>query len=231
MHISINKILLNKMKLVSTVISLTLLFNYSAAADPSRKLGECEDSRGKFRIPELVGVNSKPIRNCQYVSNNNKALCETSKKVKRRCPATCGTPCEHHHSHSPNEHLEMTCDANDELLLEHIQEVERYCALVVDGATTCRTKCAQPMSVLHLFYKDVCPEMEKNETYEIVAKTGLCLDDHHFQLPKCDDVRGKFYIEEEEKKRNCQYVRNKAPDLCDNTSVRRKCRNSCGLCS
>lgn len=231
MHISINKTLLNKMKLVSTVISLTLLFNYSAAADPSRKLGECEDSRGKFRIPELVGINSKPIRNCQYVSNN-KSLCETSKKVKRRCPATCGTPCEHHHSHSPNEHLQMTCDANDELLLEHIQEVEIFCALVVDGATKCRTKCAQPMSVLHLFYRDVCPEMEKNETYEIVAETGLCHDDHdHFQLPKCDDKRGKFAIEGEDKGRNCQYVRNQALHLCDNPSVRRKCRNSCGLCS
>ena len=219
------------MKFFTTVISLALLCKNSTAADLSRKLGECEDSRGKFRIPELVGVNDKPIRNCQYVSNHNKSLCETSRKVKRKCPGTCGTPCEHLHSHSQNEHLEMTCDANDELYLEHIQEVERHCALVVEGATTCRTKCAQPMSVLHLFYRDVCPEMERNETYEIVAETGFCHDHNDVQLPKCDDKRGKFDIQGEDKQRNCQYVKNKALYLCDNPSVRRKCRNTCGLCS
>lgn len=200
---------------------------------------DCADTKGKFRIPEI-----DEIRNCQYVRNQNSDLCLASRKVKRRCPSTCnqcgifndsGDHHGHDHDHT-NEHLLMTCDNSDDLYVEHIDEINEYCDSVISGDTkTCPYKCLQPMTVLKLFYNEVCPDMVRSATYDLVEASGVCDLGDPWHPPEADDAcidtKGKFRIPEIDEIRNCQYVGNQNLGLCDSSrKVKRRCPLTCSQC-
>ncbi len=139
----------------------------------------------------------------------------------------------HDHDHT-DEHLQMTCDYTDDLYVEHIDEINEYCSDVVNGSSnTCPYKCLQPMTVLSLFYSEVCPDMVRSNTYDLTVATMVCdLSDawHPPQDDTCVDIPGKFRIPEIDEIRNCQFVKNQRPDLCDTRKVQRRCANTCGKC-
>jgi len=226
------------MKLLN--ITLLLASISLTSAKTLRGLATCEDKRGKFAIPEL---GKHQLKNCQYVRNEGMDLCKHSWIVGNRCPLTCGT-CEgeegHGHGHV-DQHLQMTCEEDDDLYLEHIVEIEDNCQGIIGGTDSeCPYLCLHPMSVLHLYYSVTCPDRQVDATFAAVDGTSKCHgDDHdHEELAQngndevCIDFRGTFKVKQlDNETRNCQYVRNMDMNLCkDSWIVRNRCPLTCGEC-
>jgi len=79
------------------------------------------------------------------------------------------------HCHS---YEEISCPedeaADDTLYDEHIDEIEEYCATVLDGSEDdCPYRCFQPMEVLHLHYLE-CSTRPIDATFVAVNATNLC---------------------------------------------------------
>jgi len=251
-HLSITTILLSLAYIALTVSGFT--------PDP-----DCVDAFGKFKIPSTL-----KYRNCSYIRNKKPELCENW-KVKTECPVTCGQcndgsetaaiqegvdnsdvnedhdendghdgHDDHGHDHT-DEHLKMACDTSDELFIEHIDEIESFCAGIIGNySKVCPYKCLQPMQVMKLYYEQTCPGMYTHTSVSYVESAGVCdLDDPHHPPAdgqqggadvSCVDTSGKFMIPDVGKK-NCAYVRNQDPDLCEGSwKVRTKCPATCGKC-
>ena len=221
------------------ILNITLLFASiaSSSATANRNLAVCEDMRGKFFIPQL-----EENKNCQFVRNHDIELCTSSNTVLANCPFTCGACDSDHDHHHVDEHLQMSCEEDDELYLEHIVEIEEYCEGVLEGTDTeCPYLCLQPMSVLHLYYSVTCPNVDVDATYTAVEASNKChADDHGHEEPAadtedevCEDTRGKFSIPKRDYgvEKNCQFVRNNDMTLCeDSWKVRTRCPLTCGEC-
>jgi len=76
------------------------------------------------------------------------------------------------HCHS---YEEILCDAaGDALYNEHVEELERYCAGVIDGSeSVCPYNCFQPFEVMHLNYLE-CSTRPKHALYLSVEATQKC---------------------------------------------------------
>lgn len=74
------------------------------------------------------------------------------------------------HCHS---YEKISCDEDDALYREHIDEIEEYCTGILSGDETCPYKCFQPIEVLHLHYLE-CPSRVKDATYTAIDVTHKC---------------------------------------------------------
>merc|ERR1711957_801561 len=62
----------------------------------------------------------------------------------------------------------------DQLYVEHIQEITEYCTGVLNGSEEdCPYKCFQPIEVLHLHYLG-CPSRAQDPLYIQIEATGKC---------------------------------------------------------
>lgn len=74
------------------------------------------------------------------------------------------------HCHS---YEEISCNEDDALYREHIDEIEEFCTGVLSGDDVCPYKCFQPIEVLHLHYLE-CPSRAKDATYMSIDATNKC---------------------------------------------------------
>lgn len=184
---------------VIQLTSLLICLSYAL----SNPLQVCEDTKGKFPIPEI----GNKLRNCGFVKKNIH-LCIDSWRARNECVETCGG-CQ--------EDTEICLDARGKFTIPELEDEQRNCQYVREQniklcalSWTVRNRCAR-----------TCGKCGDNPPPELDEDEMVCLD-----------KRGKFSIPQlDGEERNCQYVRNENIGLCAKSwKVRNRCPRTCGEC-